>query len=174
MTMTGDKPDIQIWTPGGFISDQWTHHTADGTALPEGNVIVPVDAYRAAGENRRGSLGVLLQPGDDLDTVVAYLQDLPIIALAFPAFSDGRSYSKAALLRGRHGYNGILRATGDILIDQVELMIRTGFDQLEISHEVTVARLKNGLTGGIAMHSQPAQRSEQHSKDYSWRRMPAA
>lgn len=50
------------------------------------------------------------------------------IDLDFPKFTDGRAYSQAYLLRRRLGYQGELRATGDVLIDQLVQMARTGFD----------------------------------------------
>jgi len=49
------------------------------------------------------------------------------IALHFPKFTDGRAYSQAALIRKRLGFNGDLCATGDVLVDQLQLMQRTGF-----------------------------------------------
>jgi uncharacterized protein (DUF934 family) len=50
------------------------------------------------------------------------------IDLKFPKFTDGRAYSQAFLLRRRLGFTGELRATGDVLIDQLVQMERTGFD----------------------------------------------
>lgn len=50
------------------------------------------------------------------------------IDLNFPKFTDGRAYSQAFLLRRRLGFTGELRATGDVLIDQLVQMERTGFD----------------------------------------------
>lgn len=50
------------------------------------------------------------------------------IDLNFPKFTDGRAYSQAFLLRRRLGFAGEIRATGDVLIDQLVQMERTGFD----------------------------------------------
>ena len=50
------------------------------------------------------------------------------IDLNFPKFTDGRAYSQAFLLRRRLGFTGELRATGDVLIDQLVQMQRSGFD----------------------------------------------
>jgi uncharacterized protein (DUF934 family) len=49
------------------------------------------------------------------------------IDLHFPKFTDGRAYSQAVLIRKRLGFTGELRATGDVLIDQLQLMQRSGF-----------------------------------------------
>jgi uncharacterized protein (DUF934 family) len=50
------------------------------------------------------------------------------IDLHFPKFTDGRAYSQAFWLRRRMGFTGEIRATGDVLIDQLVQMERTGFD----------------------------------------------
>ena len=56
------------------------------------------------------------------------LEGVNRIDLCFPKFTDGRAYSQAFLLRRRLGFTGALWATGDVLIDQLVLMHRTGFD----------------------------------------------
>ena len=50
------------------------------------------------------------------------------IDLHFPKFTDGRAFSQAFLLRRRLGFTGEIRATGDVLIDQLVQIERTGFD----------------------------------------------
>ncbi len=55
-----------------------------------------------------------------------------LIALEFPRFNDGRAYSQARLLRSRLGYKGELRATGNVLRDQLLFMRRAGFDSFEV------------------------------------------
>ena len=64
----------------------------------------------------------------DVDDLVPYLDRLAAVALVFPTFRDGRAYSQARLLRERHGYDGELRATGQVLRDQFVFMLRAGFD----------------------------------------------
>ena len=54
------------------------------------------------------------------------------MALNFPIFRDGRAYSTARLLRDRYGFKGELRATGDVLRDQIFFMRRVGFDAFEV------------------------------------------
>ena len=56
------------------------------------------------------------------------LEGIDRVDLNFPKFTDGRAYSQAYLLRRRLGFKGELRATGDVLIDQLVQMERTGFD----------------------------------------------
>src|SRR5690606_12426030 len=60
------------------------------------------------------------------------LQHFQVVALNFPAFTDGRHYSSARLLRERYGYKGEVRAIGDVLRDQLFLMRRCGFDAFAV------------------------------------------
>ena len=71
--------------------------------------------------------GVLHLP-NDVDPRTLDLSGITRIDLQFPAFTDGRAYSQAFLLRRRLHFAGELRATGDVLIDQLVQMQRTGFD----------------------------------------------
>ena len=95
---------------------------------------------------------------------------MTLVALAFPSFSDGRSFSKAELLRSRHHFEGAIRATGQVLIDQLPHMLRLGFSEFEVSHPVLIKRLEAGQTGGIALYYQPTAKPSQKGQKYSWRR----
>jgi uncharacterized protein (DUF934 family) len=70
----------------------------------------------------------VLQLANDLDPATLALDGVDRIDLQFPKFTDGRAYSQAFLLRRRLGFEGELRATGDVLIDQLVQMQRSGFD----------------------------------------------
>src|SRR5690606_1826305 len=115
-------------------------------------------------------LGVLVAPGEALEPILPHLDGLPLVALAFPSFSDGRSFSKAELLRRRHGYRGTVRAAGEVLSDQIAHMLRTGFDALEVSHPTALARLESGRRGGLPLHYQPTARPARDTGSYAWRR----
>ena len=65
---------------------------------------------------------------NDADPLQAPLEGVTRIDLHFPKFTDGRAFSQAFLLRRRLGFTGEIRATGDVLIDQLVQMERTGFD----------------------------------------------
>jgi uncharacterized protein (DUF934 family) len=98
----------------------------DGTAA-----IVPLARWlqwRADGREPHPDAGVWLQPDDDFEALLPDLVRLPLIAVNFPVFTDGRGYSVARLLRERHGYRGELRAVGDVLRDQLYFLRRCGFD----------------------------------------------
>ena len=66
--------------------------------------------------------------GNDANPLELALQGITRIDLHFPKFSDGRAFSQAFLLRRRLGFAGEIRATGDVLIDQLAQMQRCGFD----------------------------------------------
>jgi uncharacterized protein (DUF934 family) len=83
----------------------------------------------------------VLTLANDVDPRTLKLHGVTRIDLHFPKFTDGRAYSQAFLLRRRLGFAGELRATGDVLIDQLVQMQRTGFD---------VAVLKEGVDASAA------------------------
>ncbi|MBA4329040.1 MAG: hypothetical protein C0428_12500 [Polaromonas sp.] len=65
---------------------------------------------------------------NDADPLLPALDGVTRIDLHFPKFSDGRAFSQAFLLRRRRGFSGEIRATGDVLADQLAQMARSGFD----------------------------------------------
>ncbi|MNV80108.1 hypothetical protein D3C71_1736900 [compost metagenome] len=81
---------------------------------------------------RDGGLGVWLQSHEQIEDIVDDLKYLQVIALDFPAFTDGRHFSSARLLRERYGYQGEIRAIGDVLRDQLFFMQRCGFDAFAV------------------------------------------
>lgn len=121
--------------------DAWkVMHLAAGQApaavrLPFGPLLVPPAVWQEKKEclihreYEDGSpLGIWLAPEDKLEDIAADLDDFTVIAVYFPKASDGRGYSTARLLRERYGYNGELRAFGDIGRDQIFYLNRVGFD----------------------------------------------
>lgn len=76
---------------------------------------------------------VWLDADQEVELIAEFLNDIPLIALNFPAFSDGRSYSGAAMLRRHHNYTGEIRAIGDVRVDQLEQMARCGFDAFQLA-----------------------------------------
>lgn len=71
--------------------------------------------------------------------IAADIDRFALIALAFPRFTDGRAYSQARLLRSRFGFRGELRATGNVLRDQLLFMRRCGFDAFELDDRVSIS-----------------------------------
>jgi uncharacterized protein (DUF934 family) len=114
-------------------------HVADGAELPgDGDILVSAQRFLEDPEallKRAGKLGVIWPNSRVVDDLVPYLDRLTAVALVFPSFRDGRAYSQARLLRERHGYDGELRATGQVLRDQFVFMSRAGFDTFEVKKD---------------------------------------
>ncbi len=126
-------------------NDEWKVVTLiDGqteinVCLPVGPLLVPLAVWKAkkscliAREYEHGTpLGIWLAPEDDPAEIAKDIDDFTVIAVHFPKFTDGRGYSTARLLRERYGYDGELRAFGDIGRDQIFFLNRVGFDSFLI------------------------------------------
>jgi uncharacterized protein (DUF934 family) len=74
------------------------------------------------------AVGVTLANDFDVEELGDDLPRLSLVALQFPKWVDGRAYSQAHLLRARLRYRGEVRATGEVLVDMLPLLQRTGFD----------------------------------------------
>jgi uncharacterized protein (DUF934 family) len=116
-----------------IIADDWqvlAKDTALDSVLEDGKLIVPLQYWLAnsAALNTRGNIGVWLDSDEDTDHIKDSCNHLPVIAINFPNFADGRGYSYARLLREKYGYSGELRAIGDVLKDQLFFYKRCGFD----------------------------------------------
>ena len=81
----------------------------------------------------------VLQLPNDVNPLAVSLQGVDRVDLQFPKFTDGRAYSQAFLLRRRMGFAGEIRATGDVLIDQLVQMQRTGFSSAVLREGVDAA-----------------------------------
>jgi uncharacterized protein (DUF934 family) len=73
-------------------------------------------------------VGVLLPNTADVEELAGDLPRFTLVALEFPKWLDGRAYSQAHVLRARLRYAGEIRATGEVLVDMMPLLQRTGFD----------------------------------------------
>ncbi|CAN1560149.1 Uncharacterised conserved protein UCP030820 [Burkholderiaceae bacterium] len=81
-----------------------------------------------------------LQLGNDADALSQNLQGVQIIELHFPSFTDGRAFSQALMLRRRCGFKGDIRATGDVLVDQLQQMQRCGFSSAVLRADQSLAK----------------------------------
>ncbi|MBL0391570.1 DUF934 domain-containing protein [Ramlibacter monticola] len=92
-----------------------------------------------AGEVRPEENVNVLSVTNDADVLEVPLEGVDRIELNFPKFSDGRAFSQAYLLRRRRKFAGDIRATGDVLVDQVVQMQRTGFSSAVLKEGKDVA-----------------------------------
>ncbi|HSC79217.1 MAG TPA: DUF934 domain-containing protein [Chitinolyticbacter sp.] len=116
-----------------IVEDRWTRITAadDGSVtLPaEGAVIVPYQYWLAhRDELAAREIGVCFAPDDEPESLPVNANHFGVIAVDFPAFTDGRGFSIGRLLRERHGYTGELRAVGDVFKDTLNYLWRCGFN----------------------------------------------
>lgn len=110
--------------------------------LPETNDTMPhpFQLFPAGSLTPESDGAHVLLLANDVDPREASLDGVQTVVLNFPAFTDGRAFSQAFLLRRRLGFSGHIRATGDVLIDQLQQMQRSGFSQavLRADQDLTI------------------------------------
>jgi uncharacterized protein (DUF934 family) len=103
--------------------------------LPDGGLIVPLAAWRCGRAGlleRGGPLGVWLAGEHDPAEIAPDLDRLQVVAVHFKTVADGRGYSIGQLLRRRYGWNGELRAIGEVRRDMLFYLARCGFDAFSL------------------------------------------
>ncbi|MFK3738640.1 DUF934 domain-containing protein [Massilia sp. TN1-12] len=136
------------------VADDWSVLTLDeGQApdtvdVPAGKIIVPLAVWQAQREQllQRADIGIWFAPDELAHTVKDDLGRFGVVAVDFPKFTDGRGYSIAYNLRRRLGYQGELRAIGDVLRDQLFQMQRCGFDAYATRPDRDIHEALKGLT----------------------------
>ena len=132
-----------------LVDDGWFQVGID-EGEPTGPRVLPLGDYlaaRVAGADA-ATTGVRLVPTDiDVAPLAPFVDTLPLVAIEFPSTGDGRGFSQASLLRGRHGYRGELRAIGKgVRADQMFFLARCGFDSFELAPdekpETAIAQLE--------------------------------
>ena len=140
--------------------DPWTLIREQDGELPTGPLILPFVRWRqlqATGDPQNMSLhGVWLGPDDELEGLELWLHLLPLVALDFPSFRDGRAYSQAYLLRTRMVWKGELRAIGDVLRDQLSHMRQCGFDSFAVRADKSANDALKGLAGMSVLYGRSA------------------
>jgi phosphoadenosine phosphosulfate reductase len=150
--------NMNLFKDGAFVADEWRDLKEDEALTDLDHVHVPFALYvenKATIDAADGKVGLILSPGDDVDAIGEEANRFASIIIEFPAFTDGRGYSYARLLRERYGYEGELRARGDILTDQAPYFFRCGFDALTVVNEATKKALENGDLGAVEIFMQP-------------------
>jgi uncharacterized protein (DUF934 family) len=85
-------------------------------------------------------------PNDtDVQELVADLDRISLVVLNFPKWTDGRAYSQAHLLRTRYKFAGAIRARGEVLVDMMQLLSRTGFDEVVLRGDQSRAAAEKAL-----------------------------
>ena len=125
---------------GQIVEDQYVR-VEDDAPLPDG-VPVLLTAARFLADardlvERDAPVGVIWPNDRRVTELAPWIDRLALIALVFPKFKDGRAYSQARLLRERYAFRGELRATGEVLRDQFQFLLRSGFDAFEVKNRPT-------------------------------------
>jgi uncharacterized protein (DUF934 family) len=133
---------------GRIVADSYVRIIDDAPVADDVAVIVPAARFLAdAAElaQRAAPTGVLWPNDRRIAELAPWLDRLALVALVFPTFRDGRAYSQARLLRERHEFRGELRATGQVLRDQLLFLHRAGFDAFEVTKEKDTAAFAEAL-----------------------------
>jgi uncharacterized protein (DUF934 family) len=127
---------------GKIVEDQYVR-VEDDTPLPDGvSVLLTAARFLADARDlvgRDAPVGVIWPNDRRVAELAPFVDRLALIALVFPKFKDGRAYSQARLLRERYGFRGELRATGEVLRDQFQFLLRSGFDAFEVKKPADAA-----------------------------------
>jgi len=121
-----------------LADDPFVNVTDDEDIPAQGPVIVSVKRWQAHRDELIAggrAVGIRLQSDEHPEVIADDLEHLDIVALEFPTFRDGRAYSYARLLRDRYRYQGEVRAVGDVLMEQLHLMERVGFNAFEFDSD---------------------------------------
>ena len=142
---------LTILRAGNLAQDDWAVLEDGRTELESsgGKVIVTLARWRADREAllaQHAAVGVLVPNTADIEAVHPEIADRPLIALQFPAFSDGRALSQAVVLRKRLGFRGELRALGDVIRDLVFWLGRCGFDSIVPRKDQNLESCRAALT----------------------------
>ena len=114
---------------------------------PAPNLLLTLEQWHAVRDHWPTGLATAVEfPNDaDIETLAADLPRLAMVALSFPKWVDGRAYSQAHLLRSRYRFAGEVRATGEVLVDMLPLLARTGFDAVQLRAGESIEAAKRAL-----------------------------
>ena len=119
---------------GQPVADIWVS-VPDGTPIPDGPAIIPLERLGEIPASRNSPIGLRLPPTTPVEALAPLAGRAAMFAIDFPIFRDGRGFTLARTLRERLGYTGEIRATGHVLPDQYEFLTRCGFSSVETRDE---------------------------------------
>ncbi len=134
---------LQVLAKDGTVTDNAYQVIGEDGVLPQGDVVLTVEQLDQL-VNVSGKKALYLTVDASPETNEFPLDQLDAIFIEFAGFNDGRGYSFAALLR-RQGYQGELRATGDVFKDVLNYMKRSGFDTFVIKEGKDIQEAAAGL-----------------------------
>ncbi|MDA0776313.1 DUF934 domain-containing protein [Acinetobacter johnsonii] len=134
---------LQVLSKDGSIADNTYQVIGEDGVLPQGDVVLTVEQLDQLAQVS-GKKALLVTVDASPETHEFPLDQLDAIFIDFTGFNDGRGYSFAALLR-RQGFQGELRATGDVFKDVLNYMKRSGFDTFVIKEGKDILEAAAGL-----------------------------
>ena len=134
---------LQVLSKDGTIADNTYQVIGEDGVLPQGDVVLTVEQLDQLTQVS-GKKALLVTVDASPETHEFPLDQLDAIFIDFAGFNDGRGYSFAALLR-RQGFQGELRATGDVFKDVLNYMKRSGFDTFVIKEGKDILEAPAGL-----------------------------
>ncbi|MCU4414164.1 DUF934 domain-containing protein [Acinetobacter sp. WU_MDCI_Axc73] len=137
------NPALQVLFKDGTIVDNSYQLIAEDGAIPQGDVVLTTDQLDQLA-HIQGKKALYVTVNDSPETHEFPLNQLDAIFIEFAGFNDGRGYSFAALLR-RQGYQGELRAVGDIFKDVLNYLKRSGFDSFVVKEGKDIQEAAAGL-----------------------------
>ncbi len=140
---------MPLYNKHGLTADPWIRDQdralADGSDHP---VLFQFDEFLRLVE---GGLANIKSAGIEVDVdlepaqLAPFIDRLGLISVRFTSFKDGRGFTLARLLRERCGFTAELRASGDILPDQILFLLRVGFSTFELPDHFPTHRVREAL-----------------------------
>ncbi|KUJ84652.1 DUF934 domain-containing protein [Microbulbifer flavimaris] len=145
----------QLILDGAVVNNEWHLIPSDESAadlsaatLASGRLMLPLAVWQELrGEltDRKSEIGVWLDSDETADLLGEAACELPLIAVHFPAFADGRGFTTGRLLRERYGFAGELRAIGNFMRDQLSYLSRCGFNAFAYQGDQSLEELLKSL-----------------------------
>ena len=138
----------QVLKDNRLINDSWTLLTEDSESLPSGDILLSYSQWQTFSDqldSHDGSVGVIIEGNADIEDIIEPLLKLPLIAINFPKFVDGRAFSSARLIRERYEYTGEIRAVGGFIRDQLYYLSRCGFNAFKFDDSVDLTESAKSL-----------------------------
>ncbi|CAI3941097.1 DUF934 family [Commensalibacter communis] len=155
---------------GEIMPDSWMVLEGDiPSPLPQGSIIVPFGYLSEIDINTiTQPLGVSFPCDQDIDALKPYVDRLELIVLHFPAFKDGRAFSQARKIREQLKFTGELRATGHILSDQYQFLIRVGFTTVSLPETANIKSWQQAMNDFTEAY-QPSVLGEKRLSGLRWK-----
>jgi len=120
----------------------------DNADVSANDIMLPLAVYLEHRDRLKGrsDVGVWIDAHEEVEEIADFVDELPVIALNFPTFFDGRSLSSANILRRKYGYTGEVRAIGDVRRDQLDQMQRCGINAFQLAEGQDIHKALSSLS----------------------------